>query len=196
MAVRSVSIKATVAYLDFLATPFILVHMHNPSQSLATKRFILAIRRHEDLSDLLDLDDDPDVIRYVGPVAPRGERESDWLKVLRTQHERPVLTIRAHETGEFMGWAFLRPYKDDSADWELGYRLKKTAWGQGIGTEVSRALLAWGWAQPDIQTIVAVYETANVASLNIMLKLGMKPMGLRLYPNEGLLPYCALDRPA
>ncbi len=157
-------------------------------------RFSLRLRAPEDLNDLLDLDDDPDVIRYVGPTPPRGERQVDWLKVLHTADQRPVLVIRSRETSEFMGWAFLRPFKDESGDWELGYRLKKAAWGQGIGTQVSRALLAWGWEQPAIQTIVAVYELENTASLAIMMKLGMKPMGLRHYPNEGPLPYCAITR--
>ncbi len=163
-------------------------------QFIQTARFNLRIRMLSDLVDLLDLDDDPDVIRYVGPTPPRAEREMDWRKVIETINQRPVLTIRSRETDEFMGWAFLRPYKDDSGDWELGYRLKKAAWGQGIGTEVGQALMAWGWAQPQIQTIVAVYELENTASLNIMIKLGMKPMGERHYPNEGPLPYCAIQR--
>jgi RimJ/RimL family protein N-acetyltransferase len=162
---------------------------------LVTPRFDLRLRAVSDLTDLLDLDDDPDVTRYVGPMPPRAERELDWRQVFTSDDQRPVLCIRDRVTREFMGWAFLRPYKDNSGDWELGYRLKKAAWGQGIGTEVSRALIARGWAQPDIATIVAVYETQNTASLNIMLKLGMKPMGQRHYPNEGPLPYCAITRP-
>jgi RimJ/RimL family protein N-acetyltransferase len=169
--------------------------MHTLPQSLNTARFTLRLRTSADLPDLLDLDDDADVIRYVGPTPPRATRELEWHLVLQTSDQRPVLCIRDITTNEFMGWAFLRLYKDDSGDWELGYRLKKSAWGQGIGTEVSHALIEWGWQQPDIQTIVAVYELENTASLNIMTKLGMKPMGQRHYPNEGPLPYCAMTRP-
>jgi RimJ/RimL family protein N-acetyltransferase len=169
--------------------------MTNLPKLLVTQRFSLCLRALPDLNDLLDLDDDPDVVRYVGPTPLRAERELDWRQVFASDDQRPVLCIRDRKTNIFMGWAFLRPYKDDSGDWELGYRLKKAAWGQGIGTEVSAALMAWGWAQPLIQTIVAVYEAENTASLNIMLKLGMKPMGQRHYPNEGPLPYCAITRP-
>jgi RimJ/RimL family protein N-acetyltransferase len=169
--------------------------MRTLPQSLDTVRCNLRLRSTVDLPDLLDLDDDPDVVRYVGPTPPRAARELDWHQVLQSSDQRPVLCIRDTTTNEFMGWAFLRPFKDDSGDWELGYRLKKSAWGQGIGTEVSRALIEWGWQQRDIQTIVAVYELENIASLNIMKKLGMKPMGERHYPNEGPLPYCAMTRP-
>jgi RimJ/RimL family protein N-acetyltransferase len=162
---------------------------------LQTQRFTLRLRGPHDLTDLLDLDDDPDVIAYVGPTPPRAQRQIDWKKALESADQRPVLVIHDRTSGAFMGWAFLRPFGDDSGDWELGYRLKKSAWGQGIGTEVSLALLAWGWAQPQIETIVAFYESPNIASLNIMMKLGMRPMGERPYPNEGLLPYCAISRP-
>jgi [ribosomal protein S5]-alanine N-acetyltransferase len=162
---------------------------------LTTVRFSLDLRAPQDLQDLLDLDDDPDVIRYVGPTPPRGERERDWISVFEDPTHRPVLVVRDQNTHEFIGWAFLRPFRDDSGDWELGYRFKKKFWGQGIGSEVSAALVAWGWTQANIHTIVAVYEAENKASLNIMLKLGMTPMGERHYPNEGPLPYCAIARP-
>jgi RimJ/RimL family protein N-acetyltransferase len=163
--------------------------------ALATQRFILALRTSQDLADLLDLDDDPDVIRYVGPTSGRPEREAYWRECFENADQSPVFVIRSRTTQEFMGWAFLRPYKDNSGDWELGYRLKKAAWGQGIGTEACKALMAWAHQQPAIDTIVAVYEYENTASLSIMKKLGMTQMGERHYPNEGPLPYCALSRP-
>lgn len=164
--------------------------------NLSTHRLTLTLRALFDLADLLDLDEDPDVIRYVGPISGRAEREAYWRECFSKRDLSPVLVIRRRTTQEFMGWAFLRPYHDDSGDWELGYRLKKAAWGQGIGTEACQALMAWARDQPSIGTIVAVYEYDNTASLNIMLKLGMIPMGERHYPNEGPLPYCALSRPS
>jgi RimJ/RimL family protein N-acetyltransferase len=164
--------------------------------SITTERFDVRLRARADLTDLLDLDDDPDVTRYVGPTQPRALRERDWQNVFEMDSERPVLVIRDKLERTFMGWAFLRPFRDNSGDWELGYRLKKSAWGKGIGTEVSRALIDWAWTQSNIQTIVAVYEAENTASLNIMLKLGMTPMGERDYLHKGPLPYCALSRPS
>ena len=129
--------------------------MSFPIPSLETQRFTVRLWTPADVPDLLDLDDDPDVIRYVGHEAGR-----------------PCLCIRDKTTGAFLGWAFLRPFRDGSGDWELGYRLVKAAWGKGIATEVARALVDWGWQQPDITVIGAVYETPNVASRAVMLKVG------------------------
>jgi RimJ/RimL family protein N-acetyltransferase len=164
--------------------------------SLDTERFTLRLWTAADVPDLLELDDDPEVIRYVGPTLPRAEREESWRSLIGNEASRPVLCIRGLVDGVFEGWAFLRPFRDGSGDWELGYRLRKAAWGRGIGSEVALALVAWGWQQPEIQVIGAVYETPNVASRAIMLKVGMADAGERLYHTEGMLPYCMMNRPA
>jgi RimJ/RimL family protein N-acetyltransferase len=165
-----------------------------PIPSLDTPRFTLRLWGQADLPDLLDLDDDPDVVAYVGPILPRGEREASWRGFIGNEAGRPCLCIREKMSGDFLGWAFLRPFRDDSGDWELGYRLRKSAWGKGVGSEVARALMDWGWQQPQIEVIGAVYETPNVASRAIMLKVGMKDAGERLYHGEGKLPYCEIRR--
>lgn len=162
--------------------------------SLDTMRFTLRLWGPSDIPDLLDLDDDPEVTRYVGPTAPRAERESAWRAAADDPATRPVLCIRGKSDGVFVGWAFLRPFRDASGDWELGYRLRQSFWGKGVGAEVATALMAWGWSQPHITVIGAVYEAPNVASRAIMLKVGMKDAGTRDYPGEGPLPYCEARR--
>jgi RimJ/RimL family protein N-acetyltransferase len=168
--------------------------MAYPIPTLETARCTLRLWTAQDIPDLLDLDDDPDVIAYVGPTPPREQREKDWHELVGREQQRPCLVVRDHKTGAFYGWAFLRPFRDDSGDWELGYRYVKSTWGQGIGYEVAQALVTWGWQQPQIEVIGAVYETPNVASRAIMLKLGMRDAGQRLYFREGLLPYCMMTR--
>ena len=162
--------------------------------SLDTARFTLRHWRESDIPDLLDLDDDPEVTRYVGSTAGRAEREALWRGPIGREAERVQLCIRLHGSKEFIGWAFLRPFRDASGDWELGYRLRKAWWGRGVGTEVATALMAWGWAQPEISVIGAVYETPNIASRAIMLKVGMRDAGERNYHDGGLLPYCEARR--
>jgi RimJ/RimL family protein N-acetyltransferase len=167
----------------------------HPIPTLQTRRFHVRLWGPGDLEDLLDLDDDPDVIRYVGPTLPRAERAALWRSCFGSEYKRPQLCIRDKSTTEFMGWAFLRPFRDESGDWELGYRLRKAAWGKGIGFEVASALMDWGWQQPEIKVIGAVYETPNTASRAIMLKVGMIDAGERQYQNEGPLPYCEARHP-
>jgi RimJ/RimL family protein N-acetyltransferase len=168
--------------------------MNHPIPSLDTGRFTLRLWTPADIPALLDLDDDPQVTRYTGPNPPRPEREAAWLALAATPGARPCLCIRPHGSPEFVGWAFLRPFRDDTGDWELGYRLHRAWWGRGVGTEVAQALMAWGWQQPQIAVIGAVYEAANSGSRAIMLKVGMQDAGTRDYMAEGPLPYCEARR--
>jgi RimJ/RimL family protein N-acetyltransferase len=50
--------------------------------------------------------------------------------------------------GEFIGWFHFRPPFDltlaEPGEMELGYRLKRSAWGKGYATEAARAILKKG----------------------------------------------------
>lgn len=169
--------------------------MAHPVPSLDTARFTLRLWSEADIPDLLDLDDDPEVTRYVGPPRPRAEREAIWRGRLEDRARWPYLCVRDRLSGAFVGWATLRPFADGNGDWELGYRLRKSWWRQGVGSEVARALVEWGWAQPGIDVIGAVYDPRNVASRAILLKVGMQDAGMRDYFDEGPVDYCEARRP-
>lgn len=163
--------------------------------SLLTERFTIRLWGPDDIADLLDLDDDPDVIRHVGPVWPRERRAQAWHEVAHDPGARPCLVIHERAGGAFLGWIFLRPFADGTTDWELGYRLRKAAWGRGVASECARALVGWGWTRPEINVICAVYEPENTASRAVMLKLGMTDAGFRDYRDEGPLACCMMARP-
>lgn len=170
--------------------------MPHPIPDLETTRFTLRLWSEADIPALLDLDDDPAVTRYTGPNPPRADREAAWRAAAGDPASRPCLCIREKASGTFVGWAFLRPFRDGSGDWELGYRLRAAWWGRGVGSEVAAALVAWGWRQPEIDVIGAVYEAPNLASRAVMLKVGLRDAGTRDYPGEGPLPYCEARRTA
>ena len=56
---------------------------------------------------------------------------------------------------------------------ELGYRLRKAAWGKGYGTEVSRALIRKGFTELGVRRVVASTYADNVGSRRVMEKAGM-----------------------
>jgi RimJ/RimL family protein N-acetyltransferase len=163
---------------------------------LHTARFTLRLWTADDVADLLDLDDDPEVTRFTGRAAQRSQREAIWQAHLSDPQQRPYLCVRDRNSGEFIGWALICPFTDDSGDWEIGYRYRKAWWGKGVGTEVATALMAWAWSQPQIQVVGAVYDPRNVASRAILSKVGMREAPPRLYFDEGPVPYCEVRRGA
>jgi hypothetical protein len=58
-------------------------------------------------------------------------------------------------TGDFLGWFEFRPLDQVGTGIELGYRLRRAAWGRGLATEGARALVDDGFTGPLVQRVVA-----------------------------------------
>src|SRR5687767_15140042 len=118
---------------------------------LETERLVLRRFTEVDVDILIDLDSDPAVMRYLsgGPPTPREEIERAFLPTILDHYRRfegfGFWAAIETSTGAFVGWFHLRPHRDDPLDHpevvELGYRLKRSAWGKGYATEGSRALV-------------------------------------------------------
>jgi RimJ/RimL family protein N-acetyltransferase len=89
-------------------------------------------------------------------------------------------------TGDFLGWFHFRPGESAGpGEVELGYRLRRAAWGKGYGTEVSRALIRKGFADLGVRRVVASTYEHNVGSRRVMEKAGMTLVRTyRLAPQE------------
>jgi RimJ/RimL family protein N-acetyltransferase len=147
---------------------------------LETPRLFFREMSAEDLPVLLELDSDPEVMRFIsqGLPTPRATYEHDYLPRMLSHNglfpPRGFWAAHLREGGEFIGWFHLRPDKITPEEMELGYRLKRSAWGRGLATEGTRALIAkafaeWGWHKLSARTL-----TANVASRRVMEKSGLK----------------------
>ena len=150
---------------------------------LETERVLLRRFTPADADQLVELDSDPAVMRFLsgGTPTPRDVIEHDTLpRFLRCyEHGDKYGCWAAIEkaTGDFLGRFFFRPPRDGSPDdIELGYRLRQAAWGQGYGTEVARALIRKGFTELGVQRVVARALTANHASCRVMEKAGLTPV--------------------
>lgn len=77
--------------------------------------------------------------------------------------------------GEFLGWFELRPLEEDSAEAvELGYRLRRAAWGRGYATEGSRALVERAFTKLGVERITAYTMAVNTGSRRVMEKAGLE----------------------
>ena len=77
-------------------------------------------------------------------------------------------------TGDFLGWFHFRPREGTAPNQvELGYRMRKSAWGKGYATEGSRALIRKGFTESGVQRVTAEAMAANMASRRVMEKAGL-----------------------
>lgn len=58
---------------------------------------------------------------------------------------------------------------------ELGYRLRRSAWGRGLASEGARCLLDYAAAQLGLERLYAFIDPANQRSQSVARKLGFEP---------------------
>ncbi len=148
---------------------------------LETDRLVLRRFTGADADNLIDLDSDPEVMRFLngGVRTPRDEFEHDILPAFLRYYEQGdrfgFWAAIEKSTGDFLGWFHFRQGKDAGPnEAELGYRLHRAAWGKGYGTEVSRALIRKGFTELGVRRVVASTYEHNIASRRVMEKAGLR----------------------
>jgi RimJ/RimL family protein N-acetyltransferase len=147
---------------------------------LETERMILRHFTADDVDHLVDLDSDPEVMRFLtgGIPTPREAIQNDILPAFLRSYERcsglGVFAAIGKETGEFLGWFSFRP-RDGMCcnEVSLGYRLRRSVWGRGYATEGARALIHLGFTRFGVQRVVATTYQDNLASRRVMEKAGL-----------------------
>ncbi|MGH3729035.1 MAG: GNAT family N-acetyltransferase [Micromonosporaceae bacterium] len=144
--------------------------------SLETDRLLLRRFTDADLDNLVDLDSDPEVMRYLTGGKPTS-REKITSRVLPRFIDHPDQFWAAVDkaSGEFLGWFALSVEPgDDPGDVELGYRLRRFAWGSGYATEGSRALVDHAFAKLGVSRVYAETMYVNTGSRRVMEKSGLR----------------------
>jgi len=144
---------------------------------LETPRLTLREFTVADAALILQLNNDPDVLKYLHEAMLKNEQEA--LTILRTviipQYKNHFgrWAIHIRKSNEFIGWCGLK-FRSDRGEIDLGYRLKKTAWGNGYASEAATATLEHGFKKLKIPLITARAHIENMASQRVLEKIGMK----------------------
>jgi RimJ/RimL family protein N-acetyltransferase len=136
-----------------------------------TERLTVRALTLDDVGLLVALDADPAVMRYVngGNPTPRAEMQAIVRESLGHRWMAFDRSTRA-----FVGWFALRPSNDEGDERELGYRLRREAWGKGLATEGSRALITHAFTHLGVRRVWAQTMTVNLASRRVMEHCGLR----------------------
>lgn len=151
------------------------------SAYLETERLILRHFTADDAELLIELDGDPEVMRFLSggePTPPERIRERVIPYILggyeRWDGKLGLFAAQERDGGAFIGWFLLRPEQDGPLDEvELGYRLRRAAWGKGYATEGSTGLLGKAFTELGVRLVWAETMALNTGSQNVMKKVGM-----------------------
>ncbi|GAA2886763.1 GNAT family N-acetyltransferase [Streptosporangium fragile] len=154
---------------------------------LETDRLVLRRVTEADVDNLVELDGDPEVTRYLTGGGPtprevvRDEVIPGWLPFYERYEGYGYWVAVEKTSGEFLGWFLFRPNPEGRRSdgtpregVELGYRLRRAAWGKGYATEGSRALIRKGFTELGVERVYAETMTVNTASRRVMEKAGLR----------------------
>ncbi|WP_127506094.1 GNAT family N-acetyltransferase [Actinoplanes solisilvae] len=152
-----------------------------PQPILRTSRLELIPLADEHLELEVELDSDPEVMRYLyGRARSREE-------VTVSHAERMALGTKVDGLGywmafsgdAFVGLMMLPPANgpdqpDDPSVAELGYRLVRRYWRQGLASEASRALLRHAFDTVGVRRVIAQTMAVNAGSRGVMRAVGLR----------------------
>ena len=163
-----------------------------PKVTLESARLRLRPRSTADVEPCVAMDCDPAVHRFIYPDGvPDPEAHGRRLRT-RIAEGWPrtggIWVVEWRHDPGFLGWCGLFPL-EDSGLIEIGYRYIQAAWGQGVGTEATLAVLDHGFRVLELDPIVAVTHPENRASQQVLEKIGLNARGIAFHYGQDLSYY-------
>jgi RimJ/RimL family protein N-acetyltransferase len=143
-----------------------------------TERLFLREWQDKDFEPFFALNQDVDVMRYFPNVFSHQETVDLVTKIKNKfrAHDFGFYSCELKNTGQFIGSIGLN-VPDFSAHFtpcvEVGWRVAKEFWGQGLAVEASQKCLEIGFNQFGLDEIVSFTAKINTNSQRVMQKLGM-----------------------
>ncbi len=149
---------------------------------LHTPRLLLREFEAEDWEAVQEYAGDPTAVsfRLFGPCT---DEETRTLIQALTRQVHPFprtlydLAIVRTADNRLIGGCDIGLLADNSSEAAMGYGLNRAYWGQGYMTEAAAALLAFGFAEWNIERFRADVEPDNIASARVLEKVGMCRVG-------------------
>jgi RimJ/RimL family protein N-acetyltransferase len=144
---------------------------------LTTERLFLRDFQTTDDKPMCRIFCDSEVMRFSDGVKSK-EWVQSWLHTCLERYEAwgfgPYAVVEQHNQ-VVIGYCglFLFPDLDSQAEMEIGYRLARSAWGQGYATEAAKAVRDFALERLGIKRLIALIDPANVASIRVAEKIGM-----------------------
>lgn len=167
-----------------------------PQPVLRTERLLLVPLADHHFELEVELDSDPEVLRYLFGRARSREEVAEahaermalggkvdglgfWMAFGTDGGRRGSAPPPGEESGEFVGLMMLPPahgpdQPDDPAVAELGYRLARRYWRQGLAGEASRELLRHAFDTVGQERVIAQTMAVNAGSRGVMRAVGMR----------------------
>ncbi len=144
---------------------------------IETARLIIRPWVEADRAPFAAMGADPEVMAHFPGLLSRADSDAmvDRIMAMMADQGFGMWAVARRDTGGFIGFCGLNrvnfpcPVENEV---EIGWRLARTAWGQGFAREAAQACLDWGFAH-GLTRIVSFTVPGNHRSWGLMQRLGM-----------------------
>jgi RimJ/RimL family protein N-acetyltransferase len=158
---------------------------------LETERLRLRAWRDDDLDAYAALCADPDVMRHLrGPMT--REAAANQIEAFRQHWDAHGFGLWCATVKDddicigFIGLAIPTFLPEVLPAVEIGWRLARSAWGQGLATEGARATLDVAFGPLGLDRVISITLPENRSSWNVMQKIGMTLERTTVHPERGV----------
>ncbi len=143
-----------------------------------TERLVLRRWRPDDLAPFAEMNGDPEVMKYFPALLTLDETAAliERIEESFRAHGYGLWAVEIKGGGQFAGFVGLFPVAEPypfAPAVEVGWRLGRAYWGQGLATEAARASLGFGFDEAGLNEIVSFTSVINDQSRRVMKRLGM-----------------------
>lgn len=142
-----------------------------------TERLTFRRMTEENLPDLMEMFQDPEVMRFYEHTYNEAEGRA-WLQKILESYEKNGAGLWAcylKETGEFVGQCGLlfRPNFHGRDEVEVGYMFRQAFWGRGLATEAAAGAMRYAREQLGKGRLISLIRPGNTASIRVAEKNGL-----------------------
>lgn len=156
--------------------------------------------RGADQAMMAAINADPEVMRFF-PGTVAAEQTNAFVERMQVHLEQKGFCYYAVDDlwdGGFIGFIGMMVQEYPAAFTpcvDIGWRLKRAYWGQGLATEGARRCLDHAFTDLGMTEVLATAPLVNRPSIRVMEKVGMGPRGTFIHPylvNDPRLKECVL----
>jgi len=147
---------------------------------IETGRLLLRNWRESDIEPFLRHTNTPAVMRWLGGVTADDEARARIVdRIIPWQTERGFTfwAVERKADGELLGFCGIKLADTAGSPiegaYEIGWRLREDAWGQGYAREAAIASLDFAFESLGADRVVAITFPGNLPSWGLMERLGM-----------------------
>lgn len=145
---------------------------------LETQRLILREFQEKDVHQLAPILANPRVMEFSPTGILSASQTQAKINSLMTSYKAfgfGKWAVILKESNQLIGYCGIAIEQIENVNEpEIGYRLDPKFWGKGLASEAGLATIQYGFDQLKFPYILGIVEQANIASIRVLEKLGMR----------------------